>query len=272
MTLLKSILQRNLLTTGMLLFTVCFYLFLAIADLASHGMTEAGTRIKAEQRISSQNLKEKEATFRKNLESKPRLLAFLALLLLSVVSLGIAFDIYLLRRKVKGLGLFSTPLPQSDVRWGVAEIWKVLLFLFFIEAVVIYIEILFSELFKWKGPGKDLTLMANSLFRDMAVAGLVIYLVKRRFKAPLSQIGLSTRNLFKNIAIGIFSYLAIVPALLAVIFFLAILSEAISYKPPPQPVVEMYLKESQGSTLVFFTFFVAIVGPAIEEIFFRRFA
>ena len=114
--------------------------------------------------------------------------------------------------------------------------------------------------------------MVNSLLRDVAVAGFVIYWVKRRFKEPLSRIGLTAKNFFKNVATGILSYLALLPVLLAAIFIVAMIAQVFSYEPPPQTVVQLYLKESQKGSLVFFTFFVAVAGPAIEEIFFRGFA
>ena len=114
--------------------------------------------------------------------------------------------------------------------------------------------------------------MVNSLLRDIAVAAWVIFLVTKRFRRPLSEIGLTTRNFFKGIWTGLLGYLAVLPVLLALLLFLAWLAKLFSQEPPPQPVVEIYLKESSRRAIVFFSFFVAIVGPMIEEIFFRGFA
>ncbi len=270
---LKRILRENLGTMGMLLFTACFYLLLIAVNHADQNTAKAsGPVMKKTEQSASQNLKRQEELFRKNLESRPELLTLLSLLVLAVLGLGIALDFYFLRRMMRGLPLFPGALPQRDVRWGLAEVWKVFVFLFFIEAVIIFAEILFSSLFNRKLAGKGLLLMANSLFRDVAAAGLVIYWVKRRFKEPLSHIGLTAKNLFKNIAVGVLSYLALLPVLLGSIFIVAMIAQIFSYEPPPQMVVQLYLKESQNASLVFFTFFVAIAGPAIEEIFFRGFA
>ena len=270
---LKRLLRENLGTVGMLVFTACFYLLLFAANHADQTAAKgSGPAMDQTTESASQKLKGKEEVFKKNLESRPELLTLLSFLALAILSLGIAADIYFLRKMMRGHPLFPGALPQHDVRWGLAEVWKVFVFLFFIEAVVIFVEILFSSLFKRTLTGKDLLLMVNSLFRDVAVAGLVIYWVKRHFKEPLSHIGLTAKNLFKNIAIGILSYLALLPVLLAAIFIIAMIAQVFSYESPPQTVVELYLKESQKGSLVFFTFFVALVGPAIEEIFFRGFA
>ncbi len=270
---LKRLLRENLGTVGMLLFAACFYLLFFEANHADQTTAKgSGPAMNQTKQSASQELKGKEELFKKNLESRPELLTLLSLVVLAVLGLGIAADIYFLRRMMRGLPLFPGALPQRDVRWGLAEVWKVFVFLFFIEAAIIFAEILFSSLFKWPLAGKDLVMMINSLFRDVAVAGLVIYWVKRRFKEPLSHIGLTTKNLFKNITAGILSYLALLPVLLAAIFIVAMIAQIFSYEPPPQTVVQLYLKESQKGSLVFFTFFVAIAGPAIEEIFFRGFA
>jgi membrane protease YdiL (CAAX protease family) len=103
------------------------------------------------------------------------------------------------------------------------------------------------------------------------VAGFVVLIVARRFKRPLAEIGLTAKNFIQNVATGLVGYLAIIPALLVLLFVLAAAAKLFSYEPPPQPVVEMYLKKSTEPYLLFFTLFVAIVGPAIEEIFFRGF-
>ncbi len=270
---LKRIFRENVGTAGMLLFTACFYLLLFAADHADQTAAKGPVpAVNETERSVSQNLKKQEEVFKKNLESRPELLSVLSLVMLFVLSLGLALDFHFLSRKIKSLPLFPGGLPQCDVRWGLTEVFKVFVFLFFIEAVIIFTEILFSSFFKRKLAGRDLLLMVNSLFRDVAAAGLVIYWVKRRFKEPLSDIGLTAKNFLKNVAVGILSYLALLPVLLATIFIVAGIVKVFSYEPPPQTVVELYLKESQKSSLLFFTFFVTIAGPAIEEIFFRGFA
>ena len=78
-------------------------------------------------------------------------------------------------------------------------------------------------------------------------------------------------NFFRNVGIGVLSYLAMIPLLLAVLFLISVAAKFFSYEPSPQRVVEMFLKESRVGNLVFLTFFVALLEPAIEEIFFRGF-
>ena len=224
------------------------------------------------QQNASENIKEKEAAFRKNLQSRPALLNLLSLTLLLVLSFGLGLDIYLFGKKMGGASLFPSTLAQKDVAWGIEAVFQVFVLLFFAEALIICSEIGVSLFFGWKPAEKDVVLMANSLLRDMVVAGFVIYLVKKRFRGTLAELGLTTGNLLRNVVTGIVSYLAMLPVLCIVLFLLAFLSQALSYEPPPQPVVEIYLRQSAKKYLIFFTLFVAIVGPLIEEVFFRGFA
>ena len=113
--------------------------------------------------------------------------------------------------------------------------------------------------------------MLNSLLRDLSAAAFVIFLVTKRFGQQCHSIGLTTKNFLKNIKIGVLGYLAIIPAILVVLFILSAVVTKFSYEPPVQAVVQIYLKETGTNILFFFTLFVTIVGPVIEEIFFRGF-
>jgi membrane protease YdiL (CAAX protease family) len=43
------------------------------------------------------------------------------------------------------------------------------------------------------------------------------------------------------------------------------------YTPPRQPVVELFLKETDTTFLLYTSVFAAVFGPVIEELFFRGF-
>lgn len=254
----------------MLVFVVCFYSLLFFTHREDKKAALAAETNKVE-RMSREDFKEKEEIFRKNMESRPRLMTLVSLAFLLVVFLGILVNVYLFARKTQGAPFFAGGIPQAAVPWGVKEIFQVFVFLFFVEAVVVFLEISIGSTVDLKRIGKDFFMMLNSLLRDIGVAVFVVVLVTKRFRRPIAEIGLTTGNFFKNVVTGLVGYLAIIPALLVLLFVLAAIARIFSYEPPPQPVVEMYLKESTEPYLLFFTLFVAIVGPAIEEIFFRGF-
>ncbi len=267
---LISLLKHNAATSWMLVFVLLFYSLMLFGG-GSPKKEPAGEAVKKTERMTSRELKQREELFKKNLQAKPDLMAVVSLSLLAVLLTGLFLNIYFLVKKARGVPLISQSLSHGSVGWGLPEVFQVFVFLFFVEAVVLTLEISASVFFNLKSVEKDFFLMVNSLLRDIFVAGFVVILVKRRFGQPLSEIGLTTKHFFKNLKTGFVGYLAIIPSLFLLLFILAAIAQLFSYEPPPQPVVEMYLKESTEKYLIFFTFFVALVGPVIEEIFFRGF-
>ncbi len=266
----------------MMVFVIFFYSLLFLADVATKRNSahppagSAPTKASVEKsigRMTVGELKAREDLFKKNLEKRPRLTMALSLVFLSILAAGFILNLYfLVRKKRRFWGESPSLSSEGSVPWGIKEVVHVFIFLFFAEAVILFIEVVLAVFFHVKNLEKDLVLILNSLVRDVLVAAFVIFLVKKHFHKPLSEIGLTVKGLFKNIARGFMCYLAVIPALFTVLFVIAALAQTFSYEPPPQPVVEIYLKESSEKYLTFFTLFVAVVGPAIEEIFFRGFA
>jgi membrane protease YdiL (CAAX protease family) len=258
-------------TIGMILFVVCFYGLLFFMGRREEARQAHAPEKTAHETVTRDTIREREALFKKNLEKHPVLLGALSLSFIAVFCVGVVLNLYFLGRRLRGIDFISRGIGQKDVSWGPREVLTLFVFLFFVEAVIILLELLTAGIFGWKDAPKDLVLMVNSLLRDIFVAWFVIALVTRRFKEPLSEIGLSAKHFLKNVWTGVVGYLAVIPLLLAVLFTLAAIAQAFSYEPPPQPVVQMYLKKSTEPYLVFFTLFVAGAGPVIEEIFFRGF-
>jgi membrane protease YdiL (CAAX protease family) len=151
-------------------------------------------------------------------------------------------------------------------------IFKIFVLLLFTEAFLLSVEFAYFWFSGREPLPRDLFVMLNSIVRDVFVVSLLLWLVRRRFDRPLSEIGLTARDLPRQAAAGVVTYLAALPALVLVLFATQLAAQVVSYKFPPQPVVEMYLREEKHGTLVFFTLFVAVLGPVMEEIFFRGFA
>ena len=259
----------------MLLFVICFYGLLIFSranverplTIKTHGPIW-----KTSAHFTKKQLEEKEEVFRKNLVARAPVYGAVTLAFLFVVTAGIALNVYFLTRKAKGLAPIPVSERHSSVPWELKDVFQVFVFLFFIEAVILLAEGFAARLFGLKILEKDFYLMVNSLFRDVLVAFFVVFLVVKKFKRPLSDIGLTARNFFRNVATGLVGYLALIPYLLVLLFILAWFAQTFSYEPPPQTVVEIYMRESHQKVLVFFTLFVAVLGPIIEEIFFRGFA
>lgn len=247
-------------TAWMLTFLIIFYATLFLTTTVHKKNLDGSKQVAATHRMTPEQFKSKEAVFQKTLQGRPRLLAGVALSFTGVLFLGLGLNLYFLQQKLKGRVLLSRTLEHEAVPWGGKAVLQVFVWLFFLDT-------LFHLLFF----SSNFTLMVNSLLRDILVAAFVIFLVKQKFRRPLADLGLTPKKLFQNIWRGFVAYVAVIPLLLLILFLMSAIAQVFSYEPPPQAVVEIYLKETKGNNILFFTFFVALLGPAIEEIFFRGF-
>ena len=118
---------------------------------------------------------------------------------------------------------------------------------------------------------QDFFLLGNSVLRDLCLMAFIWTLLRFRGQS-WRDLGLRGGRFFQNVRTGVLGYVAVIPPLLLTFFLLAAMMQFFSYEPLPQNVVQIYLKKNPGAFLVLFTVFVAILGPVLEEIFFRGFA
>jgi membrane protease YdiL (CAAX protease family) len=265
------LLKGNRWTIAMVVFTAAVYVMLALPERQAdpaHRRTQTTEQVRA----SKEGLRLREERFQKVLEGNPRLFGRLAVAFMGVLLLGLFTDVVLATKRLKKKPWIVHGDPQRDVPWGLDAVLRVFILLFFLEAAILSLEMVASLFWDMRSLNRDLLLMLNSLVRDAIAVGAILWIVTRRYGTLLSDIGLTTRNFFKNVRTGLTAYVAIVPPLLLVLFAMAFFAKTFSYEPPPQPVVEMYIREHAPKTIVFFTLFVAICGPVMEELFFRGFA
>ena len=268
-----AVVKDNQATCWMLAFIAAFYGSLWLSGPSGHSTDKAAyERARGSFHLSGQEMSQRETRFRQRLLESPRFFKAAGLLFLAVMAAGLAVNVYCLRRVSRGMPVIPAAGEiWKAPPWGFREVVLVFTFLFFSEAWILILEIIFASLFELKKVDKNLFLMADSLIRDCLAAALVLWLVARKFREPFSQIGLCFRRFLKNVSLGLVGYVAMIPALVAILYLVSLAAQFFSYEPVPQAVVEIYLKESKEKSIIFFTFFVAILGPIIEEIFFRGF-
>ena len=254
----------------MSVFVLVFYPLLAALNHRSE-QSPKGAELKKEEMFSRQELREKEEAFKRNIKEHPELIGSVTLAFLLILFTGLGLDLYFLGRKLRGLPVWEGPGPPATVGWGVKEVCQLFIFLFFLEALIIFLEMITATFVDMKHWNRDVLLMANSLIRNAGAALLVIVWVKRRFGSPLEAVGLTAKNFWGNVKTGVIGYLAVIPLFFGVLLAMSFVTRLVSYEPEPQTVVQIYLKSSSDKHLLFFTLFVALIGPVIEEIFFRGF-
>jgi membrane protease YdiL (CAAX protease family) len=77
----------------------------------------------------------------------------------------------------------------------------------------------------------------------------------------------------KEIWLGVRTYLSILPAFIGLLILLIAAASRFQYEPPPHPLVEVFMKEElfPAWTLGYSLVLACVVGPVVEEIFFRGF-
>jgi membrane protease YdiL (CAAX protease family) len=117
-------------------------------------------------------------------------------------------------------------------------------------------------------------LILHATMMDLLALLLILYFVRKSgagfrdigFRIPGPQYG-------KEVLAGLGAYLAVLPLFLLTLVAAAIVAQLLKYEPPAHPLVEVFFREEKRApALVVYSIFLAIViGPCLEEIFFRGF-
>jgi len=159
---------------------------------------------------------------------------------------------------------------RKPVSWGISDIFRVVVITIFSGYVL---SVTGGVLLKSLRLDMDanLKVMLATLLIDIIAGCAIFYFALVKYRETLSSLGIVFSDFYKNVMSGITAYIFILPVLVAALIISMLFLEAIGYKAPPQPVFDMLLEEKRGSAILFFTIFISVVGPLLEEIFFRGF-
>lgn len=252
---------------------ILIFVIIFNAIMLMHGEPKAKARSQAANRVFSaedQNAKklEMEELLRKN-EKLFTLFGLVSMLIIAITLLGTVIDLVLI--PVILTGRFDIrSLSPPNAKWNVWDVCKVVILFMFFGYIIILTEAFLARLlpvFKID----NFRMMVNSSILDTLAVIFIVYFTVVQYKEPLSAIGISLKNFLKNVFYGIVGYIALIPILILILAVTAVIINMIKYVPPRQPVVELFLKEKGAAFLTYSSLFAAIVGPIIEELFFRGF-
>ena len=245
----------------MLIFVLIFY---SCALLAQPKETSASPD------TPSQEFKAQQQLFEKNVQEKPQGFIAVSFFLLAILFVGLILDARYLIRSFREKRWFVPAQGVPLVSWGGLELFQAFLFMLSVEVFLLLFQ---AGVFHGLGisdPPRDFLLMINSLVRGLLTVIFILLLLQKLGQGP-RDLGLTVDRFFAQVRYGIWGYIAILPVIFLTLLILAGVAHIFSYEPPPQNVVQIYLKPSSDSYLLFFTFFVAGIGPLIEEVLFRGF-
>jgi len=193
-----------------------------------------------------------------------------SLLMLLLLSLGIIVDAILISIISSRGRVDIATCSVGPVRWSLWDIIKVVMLFLFFGYMLVMSESFLARLFPIVNDD-NFRMMFNSSILDIITVVLILYFVVIQHRERLSSLGLSVKNFARNVFYGLVGYVAAIPMFAVVLVIIAVFISVFKYVPEKQPVVELFLKEKNTAFLAYTSLFAAIVGPFIEELFFRGF-
>lgn len=192
-------------------------------------------------------------------------------LLIFLVFFGSLFlDGVLIYKKKKRTLIIKRTIEPQFVKWDFWDIIKFVIMFYAFAYAFMLGEGALSERFKILS-SRNFRFIFNTTVIDTAGIIFVLNFVIFTYCHHIRAIGISLKNFLKNVFYGLAGYLAIIPLLVLTMILTAVIITMLKYKPPIQPIVDFLLKEQKVPILIYSSIFAAIVGPVMEEIFFRGF-
>jgi len=115
-------------------------------------------------------------------------------------------------------------------------------------------------------------ILLHTALTDIMVVFCVMYMAKTVYGTDLRALGLYTKGIWDDIRLGLATYAAVLPIFLLLLAALMALAYWLHYEPPPHPLIEVLVEEENHPLfIVFSTILACVIGPIVEEIFFRGF-
>jgi len=182
--------------------------------------------------------------------------------------IGLVFSIDFIFRHIKLI--FKTGSTDRPVSWGVLDILRVVIIVVFTGYILAIAEEFILKMLHFN-IDINLRMILSTFFIDITALIAILYFVLVKCRENLFSLGLRLRDFSKNILIGASAYIFILPLLISVLFLSVFFLSFLGYKPPPQPIFDLFFEEKRRGVLLFLTIFVSVLGPVIEEVFFRGF-
>ena len=209
----------------------------------------------------------------KYLEKKPKLFWGLRLLGFAVTGIlgwGLVLDFFWFTRPDFRRRIESTMGPPDARFLGLSAVLKTIL-LFIIGSIGLSLLLGALKWFPFRNADSNFLLLLHTTLSDFLCVGLVIYFI-RRSGVDWRDLWFRNTRFWNDVWVGIQGYLAVLPLFAVALVLLLLVVRFFSIEPPPHPLVEVFLEEEKAPLVTAYSIFLAcIVGPFLEEIFFRGF-
>ena len=250
---------------------ILLLIFIILINIVMSMPAEKGVKAEAKKSEIALSLKGKdlEAILAKD-RTLNIILSLSSLLIAAVLLLGIIIDTLLVSFKLKKNRIGIAAYKPKRVSWNISDVARVVILFFFFGYTIVVIEASLIRVFPVL-KDDNFRMMVNTSVLDVLAVVFIIYFTVNRYHEAISSLGLSMKNFLKNVFYGIVGYIAAAPVLIAALLLVTYIVGVTKYIPEVQPIVELFLKEKNAPFLVYTSLFAAIIGPFVEELFFRGF-
>ncbi|MDD5614528.1 MAG: type II CAAX endopeptidase family protein, partial [Candidatus Omnitrophica bacterium] len=154
--------------------------------------------------------------------------------------------------------------------WDLKDFFKILIWVIFWMQVFSVSDDIFGWLTGTTNERLFILLSFISSFAlDIAVAVLIVYWLKKKHKQTLSALGIKVRRVLHDFKLGFLSYMSFLPVIFIVFMLSAAYFQKYDSGGSGQLVFYFLIFEKNPYILAAVSLFVAVIGPFVEELFFR---
>ncbi|MFA5094684.1 MAG: CPBP family intramembrane glutamic endopeptidase [Candidatus Omnitrophota bacterium] len=185
---------------------------------------------------------------------------------------GLVMLVRRVARKLNGFDIMPSIGVPPDVSWGIVDIFRIAVIFYFFGYLVQAIELGAATAAGIKHLDEKLFTVMNATLMDVIGLMIVLYFVLKKYGRKLSSLGLKAGNIARDIKIGLSGYLMLIPIIVVIMVFVLLGLRIFNYEPPETRALEMLYETDRPKLLFILTGLVTLLGPVMEELFFRGFA
>ncbi|MBD3425746.1 MAG: CPBP family intramembrane metalloprotease [Candidatus Omnitrophica bacterium] len=223
--------------------------------------------------FDEEDISARQEKIQKLSETDPVFYIFIGLVnlaILFVILVGFILDGYFLVRLFRREPLRIRLQEQDKPRWTPGDVVRVALIFLASGYAIIIVQAFLSHIFPILR-NENFRMVFNTAMMNLIGISVIVYFVVDKYGQDISQIGLTAKGFRKAVFYAAVGYICLVPVLFLIMLGTYFVTQLIEYRPPVQPIVEVFMEEKETVVLWLSTVFAAVFGPIAEEIFFRGF-
>lgn len=236
--------------------------------------------------FSQHQLKEVEATIQKNSRDpeflkkrfveEPRLRWYMQVFTMGAFAsllVGVLINAIMFQKWLRKESWLPPRVFGSHAKWGFAEIAKASILTAFAAVCLEAAGVVLHRVLHI-GINPNFFMVFHTTALDLAALYFMVHFVRQKEGAGRLAFGVrAPEGWLREIFMGIKAYFAIIPAFLFILVLLLLFISRWAYEPPPHPLVGVFVQEAERAPIivVYSLILACIVGPVVEEVFFRGF-